>query len=194
MPARVLDNPIVVAVLGLLLERPAHPYQIFAELRSRSEHYAAVVNRGTLYNVVSAIADAGWAVPEGQQRNGNRPEHTVYALTPEGTAELVRRLDAAIRNPGREFSAFLGAVSYLGALGPEGAVAALTERAAKLRERADIDAGKLRECHADGVPRLFVIEAEYALAQAHSEIAWVESVVAEIRSGTLAWPATQPRK
>jgi len=192
MPAHVLNNPIVIAVLGRLMEQPAHPYQLYTELRSRSEHLAGVVNRGTLYNVVAAIAEAGWASPEGPQRDGNRPERTVYALTPEGATELKSRLDTEIRTPGREFSAFLGAVSYLGALGQKGAAAALSERAAVLRERVDGDAQRLDEVHADGVPRLFVIEAEYALAQARSEIAWVESTVAEIRSGALAWPESVP--
>lgn len=192
MPRRTLDNPIVLAVLGLLLEEPSHPYQMLAELRKRSDHHAAAVNRGSLYTVVAALAETGWVVAQGQQRAGNRPEKTVYALTEAGSEELVRRLEAQIRNPEREFSRFLGAVSYLGALGPDGAVGALTERARRLRERTDADEERLAEVLAAGVPRLFVIEAGYTISLARSELAWIEAVVEDIRTGALPWPEGAP--
>lgn len=192
MPRRTLDNPIVLAVLGLLLEQPSHPYQLLAELRERSDHHAAAMNRGSLYNVVAALDEAGWVAAQGRQRAGNRPERTVYALTDTGREELVRRLDAQIRLPEREFSRFLGAVSYLGALGPDGAVEALTERARRLRERTRADEERLAEAHAAGVPRLHVIEAEYAIGLAHSELTWIETVVDDIRTGALTWPPAAP--
>ncbi|KUJ69594.1 transcriptional regulator [Streptomyces albus subsp. albus] len=188
MPRRALDNPIVLAVLGLLLEQPSHPYQMLSELRKRSDNHAAAITRGTLYNTVAAMVDAGWVAEQGQQRSGNRPERTVYALTQPGREELIRRLDSQIRNPEREFSLFLGAVSYLGALGASGAVEALTERAERLRERTAADQERLAEALAAGVPRLHVIEAEYALSLARAELAWIDSVIEEIHAGTLTWP------
>lgn len=41
-----------------------------------------------------------------------------------------------------------------------------------------------------GAPRLFVIEAEYALHMTRAELAWVETTAEEITAGTLAWPGT----
>lgn len=188
MPRRTLDNPVVLAVLGLLLERPSHPHQMLGELRRRSEHHAAAISRGTLYNTVAALVEAGWVAEQGRQRAGNRPERTVYALTAAGRSELVRRLDLQIRTPERDFPQFLGAVTYLGALGPEGATAALTERVRRLDERTAGDEERLAGALATGVPRLHVIEAEYALHQARAESEWIGAVLADIRSGALAWP------
>lgn len=189
MPRRALDNPIVLAVLGLLLEQSSHPHQMLTELRKRSDNHAAAITRGTLYNTVGALATAGWVASQGRQRSGNRPEKTVYALTQEGHEELVRRLDSQIRNPEREFSQFLGAVTYLGALGPNGAVEALTERAGRLQQRTAADQERLSDALAADVPRLHVIEAEYALCLARAELTWIASVVDDIRSGSLTWPA-----
>ncbi|MFV2118562.1 PadR family transcriptional regulator [Streptomyces sp. Act-28] len=185
MPRRALDNPIVLAVLGLLLEQPAHPHRILAELHRRSDNHAAAITRGTLYNVVAALTEAGWLAPQGRERSGNRPERTVYALTEEGRDELVRRLDSQIRNPEREFSQFLGAVAYLGALGASGAAEALAERARRLRQRTAADEERLADALAAGVPRLHVIEAEYALCLARAETAWIDSVIDELRAGSL---------
>ncbi|OKJ37641.1 PadR family transcriptional regulator [Streptomyces sp. CB01580] len=188
MPRRALDNPIVLAVLGLLLEQDSHPYQMLSELRRRSDNHAVAITRGTLYNIVAALTDAGWVTAQGRQRSGNRPERTVYALTDAGREELVRRLDEQIRTPEREFSQFLGAVSYLGALGPEGAAEALTERARRLGRRTAADEERLAEALTAGVPRLHVIEAEYASGLARAELAWIDAVVDDIRTGKLAWP------
>ncbi|MFJ4945760.1 PadR family transcriptional regulator [Streptomyces albidoflavus] len=193
MPRRALDNPIVPSVLGLLLERPAHPHKLLAELKNRSDHHASAVTRGTLYNTVAALAETGWIASQGQERTGNRPERTVYALTGAGHAELVRRLDAQIRDPEREFSRFLGAVAHLGALGPDGAVDALTERARRLRLRTAEDERRLADALSAGVPRLHVIEVEYALALARAELSWIDTVTEEIRTGTLPWPTPAPQ-
>jgi len=192
MPRRTLDNPIVLAVLGLLLEQSSHPHQMLAELRKRSDNHAALITRGTLYNTVAALAEAGWLVSEGRQRSGNRPERTVYALTRAGHDELVRRLDSQIRDPEREFSQFLGAVTYLGALGPSGAVEALTERARRLTQRTSADEERLADALAAGVPRLHVIEAEYALCLARAEMTWIASAIDDIRTGSLTWPVAAP--
>ena len=189
MPGHVLDNPIVLSVLGLLLEQPSHPHRMLAELRERSDNHAAAITRGTLYNTIAALAEAGWLASQGRQRLGNRPERTVYALTEGGYNELLRRLDSQIRNPEREFPRFLGAVSYLGALGVSGAVAALVERAQRLRQRTATDEERLAEALAAGVPRMHVIEAEYALCLARAEVAWIDSVIDDLRTGSLTCPA-----
>ncbi|HWS38785.1 MAG TPA: PadR family transcriptional regulator [Actinoplanes sp.] len=188
MPKRALENPLVLAILGLLLERPMHPYDVLTELRGRSAHQAAAITRGSVYDIVAALAGAGWIHETARLRQGNRPERTVYALTASGREELIRRLDDQIRNPRRDFTPFLGAVAYLGALGRAGAVDALTERARRLRERTTDDERRLAEVLGQGLERLFMIEAEFAIHQAHAELAWIDAVLEEIRTGGLTWP------
>ena len=188
MPRDALANPVALAALGVLLERPMHPYQLGAVLAERG----VPVNRGSLYDTVDAMARAGWIEPRPQERAGARPQRTPYALTDTGRAELVRRLDAQIRAPRREFPEFLGAVSHLGVLGPERAADALRERAGRLDALMGEDQRRLDGALADvGVPRLFVIEAEYALALARAERDWVLTVIEDIDGGRLAWPGTR---
>ncbi|MFJ7204099.1 hypothetical protein ACIQWR_11270 [Streptomyces sp. NPDC098789] len=109
-------------------------------------------------------------------------------VTEEGRDELVRRLDSQIRDPQREFSQFLGAVTYLGALGTDGAVEAPAERVRRLQQRTAADEDRLAEALAAGVPRLYVIEAEYALCLARAETAGAASVIDDLRTGSLTWP------
>ncbi|MFC9552216.1 helix-turn-helix transcriptional regulator [Rhodococcus sp. NPDC056960] len=191
MPARVLDNPLVLPVLGLLLEAPMHPYQVEVTLRDRSEEGQWPLNRGSLNNVVGALAAAGWIEEHERAQRDGRPARTVYALTDTGRAELVTRLDAQIRSAAHEFSPFFAAISYLGALGRDGAVAALTERAERLTARIESDQARLTRALDEGVPRLFVVEVDYALHAARSELAWITSTISDIHAGHLTWPAAR---
>jgi DNA-binding PadR family transcriptional regulator len=185
MPRDALANPVALAALGDLLERPMHPYQLGAVLAERG----VPVNRGSLYDTVEAMTRAGWIEPGPAERAGARPQRTPYALTDTGRAELVRRLDAQVRAPRREFPEFLGAVSHLGVLGPKRAADALRERAGRLAARIDEDQRRLEQAvEGESVPRLFVIEAEYALAMARAERDWVLALAEDIDRGRLAWP------
>jgi len=186
MPRDALANPVALPALGVLLERPMHPYQLAAVLAERG----VPVNRGTVYDTVQAMARAGWIEPRAAEQAGTRPQRTPYALTETGQAELVRRLDDQIRSPRREFPEFLGAVSHLGVLGPARATEALTERGRRLATLIGENQGRLDEALADGkVPRLFVIEAEYALTLLRAERDWVLAVADDITEGRLTWPS-----
>lgn len=184
MPRDALANPVVLAALGALLERPMHPYQLAGVLAGRG----APANRGSLYDTLEAMTRAGWTEPRPAQRDGARPRRTPYAITQAGRSELARRLDAQVREPRREFPEFLGAVSHLGMLGPQRAARALTERAERLTALIAETQRRLDEALAQNVPRLFVIEAEYARALLNAERAWVLAAADDITSGRLAWP------
>lgn len=185
MPRDALANPVVLATLGALLERPMHAYQLAGVLAARG----VPVNRGSLYDSLDATTRAGWTEPRPPERAGARPQRIPYALTEAGRAELARRLDAQVRTPHREFPEFLGAVSHLGVLGPHRAAAALAERASRLTALIADGQQRLDEALASGsAPRLFVIEAEYALAMLRAEKDWVLALIDDIDSGLLAWP------
>jgi DNA-binding PadR family transcriptional regulator len=185
MPLDALANPVALAALGALLERPMHPYQLAGVLAGRR----VPVNRGSLYDTMEAMTRAGWIEPRPAERDGARPRRIPYALTGTGRAELIRRLDSQVRTPRREYPEFLGAVSHLGVLGPERAADALSERAGRLAVLIAENRRPLEEAVGSGsVPRLFVIEAEYAVAMLRAERDWVLSLIEDISRASLAWP------
>jgi DNA-binding PadR family transcriptional regulator len=189
MAKRKISNPLALAVLGLLQEKPMHPYEMASTLRDRHKDSSFKVNSGSLYDTVEALARHGWIEPVETVRDGRRPERTVYAPTPLGQSEFVRWIDELIRTPVAEYPKFLAAVSYLGALGPDGAADALTERAGHLGRQADETRAMLADTVGSGLlPRLFMIEAECALHAWEAELAWTRRTIDEIRDGTLFWP------
>ncbi|WP_262380204.1 PadR family transcriptional regulator [Nonomuraea sp. PA05] len=184
-----MSNALGLAVLGLLIETPMHPHAMAATLRERGQDRAFKVTTGSLYDVVRALERAGWIEARETVKVGARPERTVYQHTELGRAEFGRWVEELIRVPAAEYPKFLSAVGYLGALGPGGATAALRERATRLRATLEEYRREHSELLASGkVPRLFVIEVEYALRMQEAELGWVEEIAADIETGRLAWP------
>lgn len=184
-----MSNALGLAVLGLLIESPTHPHAMAATLRDRGMDRVFKVTTGSLYDVVRTLERAGWIEARETVRVGARPERTIYQHTPLGREEFVRWVDELIRVPADEYPKFLSAVSYLGALGPQGAVAALRERADRIRTSlAEIRQGHREVLEAGEVPRLFVVETEYAAWMLAAELGWLEEITGDITTGRLAWP------
>jgi DNA-binding PadR family transcriptional regulator len=183
-------NPLALAVLGLLVERPMHAHAIATTLREREMDRAFKVTTGSLYDVVRALERTGWIVARETVRVGGRPERTVYAHTPEGRRQFVAWLDELIRVPAPEYPRFVSAVSYLGALGRARARDALAERAGRLSAEVERVHGQWAAVVDSGqAPRLFMIEMEYSQRMLDAELAWVNEVIADIDGGALAWPS-----
>jgi DNA-binding PadR family transcriptional regulator len=185
MAARKIRNTLALALLGLLLERPMHPYEMASTLRERNKDTSFKINPGSLYDTVESLAKHRWIEPVETVREGNRPERTVYAHTELGRQEFVAWLDELVRVPVDEYPKFVAAVAYLGALGPERAADALEERARHLAERVEGAETALADTV---VPRLFMIEVEYVRHAWQAELHWARHTAAEIRSGSLPWP------
>jgi DNA-binding PadR family transcriptional regulator len=183
-------NPLALAVLGLLLERPMHPHAMAATLRERTKDQSVKLTTGSLYDVVRALERDGWITATETVRVGNRPPRTVYAHTSDGRDRFVAWLDELIRVPVQEYPRFATAVGYLGALGPGRARDALAERARHLSRRLDEVRTVRHEVVDSGVlPRLFMIEAEYAERMLAAELAWLRDIVDDLDRGALPWPA-----
>ncbi|HXW82627.1 MAG TPA: PadR family transcriptional regulator [Acidimicrobiales bacterium] len=178
-------NPLALAVLVCLLERPRHPYEVATTLRHRHQERSVKLNYGALYAVVESLCKRGLIQAKETERAGLRPERTVYELTGAGRIELHDWLADLVSTPVTEYPAFLAALSFLPALSPDEAVALLQERFRNLTLE-DAQAGAARELmQKSGLPRLFWLEENYRDQLRRTEIEYVLALVRDIQSGTL---------
>ena len=70
---RSRSNPLALAVLACLYERPMHPYEVAQTLRSRAKHESIRLNYGSLYSVVEALEAKGLIEPAGDGPRGPPP-------------------------------------------------------------------------------------------------------------------------
>jgi DNA-binding PadR family transcriptional regulator len=182
---RKVGNLLALALLALLVPgRPMHPYEMAVLLRRTGKDQDMRIKWGSLYTVVQNLEKHGLLTAVDTGRSGRRPERTRYAITEAGVAELHDWVRELVADPEREHPRFAAALSVLGVLSPDEATALLSERLRRLETDIELERAELARVGAE-VPRLFLIEAEYALAVRTAEAEWIRSLLAELTEGTL---------
>jgi DNA-binding PadR family transcriptional regulator len=185
MARRKVSNPLALAVLACLYERPMHPYEIASTLRERHKDDSIKLNYGSLYSVVESLKSHALIIDQQTARQGNRPERTVYELTDAGRLELIDWLSELLCRPVKEFTRFEAGLSLLPVLPPQDAQAMLEERCRRLQMEIEQYRALRKLVASEEVPRLFLIESEYRMALREAELSWTRGLVADIASGTL---------
>ena len=99
MPRWSRSNPLALAVLVCLYEKPMHPYEVAQTLRARAKQESVRLNYGSLYAVVESLEKKGFIKATGTVREGKRPQRTVYEITDEGSTRNDRLAHRAHRHP-----------------------------------------------------------------------------------------------
>jgi DNA-binding PadR family transcriptional regulator len=201
-------TPLALAVLTLLVERPMHPYEMQVLMRERGHDRVVKLRGASVYDTIERLQRLGLAEPVETNREGRRPERTVYRITPPGRREVQARLREMLSEPEWEYPQFGAALAFAGALAGTSeplaqgltaealeemmreVVALLERRTARLEEEVAAGDALLAAAVGQGVPRLFLIEEEYAQAMRRGELEWVRRLVEEFRHGDL-WPSLE---
>jgi DNA-binding PadR family transcriptional regulator len=191
MSRRRVSNPLALAVLGCLSERPMHPYEISTTLRTRGKEQSIKLNYGSLYAVVESLQKHGLITARETTREGRRPERTVYEITPAGTDEFEDWLAELLSTPARDFTSLEAGLSLMAGLPPAEVARLLGERADNLRlELRALDA-QLDEVRAMGLPELFTVESRFRRCMLAAELQFVDELARAIRDetfgGTAGW-------
>ncbi len=185
MTRRRVSNPLALAVLGCLVERPMHPYEISTTLRTRGKERSIKLNYGSLYSVVEALQKHGFITAQETTREGRRPERTVYAVTAAGRAEFEDWLAELLSTPTKEHSSLEAALSLAAGLPPDEVARLLEERCLKLELELRAVGGAIDISREHGLPDLFLIETLFEHAMLAAELEFVRTLAADIRSGAL---------
>jgi DNA-binding PadR family transcriptional regulator len=181
---RAFSNPLALAVLVLLWERPMHPYEMAATLRERRKESSIKLNYGSLYTVIEQLLREKFIAVREILRAGKRPEKTVYELTTEGEIELVDWMRELVSFPIKEYAQFEAAISLLPVLPPEEVVRLLEIRIGLLKKTIEGFNEEDRVCREMNLPRLFSLEREYYKAITLAEYGFSKRLLSDINRDT----------
>ncbi|HSP09300.1 MAG TPA: PadR family transcriptional regulator [Candidatus Dormibacteraeota bacterium] len=182
-------SPLALSILELLDERPMHPYELAATMRERHHDEFIRLNFGSLYHTVDGLERDGQIVPVEREKEGRRPERTIYQLTDSGRELLVRVVGEILSRPKRDYPYFAAGLMFMHHLDAPTAAARLTDRAEALGAAIDKLTCIMGELRTDGVTRLALIELEHKIAMLDAERTWVQKLKSEITDGRLEWIA-----
>lgn len=187
MPPRTLA-PLAVAALALLAERAMHPYEMYQLLIKRHEDKVVKLSAGTLYRAIERLDADGLIVAEGTEREGNRPERTLYAITAAGHDALRARIAAMLGEHVNEFPQFSLAIGEAHNLPRAEVIDLLTARLRSLDEVVSyIDAHLPGPLEESGVERRWILNVDYTRTMLLAEAAWVRATRDQISSGDIPW-------
>ncbi len=181
---RKVSNLLALSLLTLLMmERPMYPYEMATVLRERGKDQSRKINWGSLYTVVQNLEKHGFIEAVEVAREGRQPERTTYQITDAGRTELTDWLRELLSEPEREYTRFEAALAESAVLPPDELIDLLQQRLDALEAgNAEHQAGL--EALTNQIPRLFLIESEYYLAQRRAEAEWVRGLLKEFTDGT----------
>lgn len=180
-----LSDLLTLTILALLAEKPCHPYEMQRLIRSRGKDFAIASTR-TLYHAVDRLVRDELIEAAETQREGKRPERTVYRITEQGREEFSIWLNTLICKPMLEYPLFMAALSFLPHLSMEEGIKALQVRIIELEGNIADSSIKLKGW-SQHLPRLLLVEGEYMLAMRKAELEWIRSLIDDIETGKLAW-------
>lgn len=180
-------TPLAVLVLGLAAERPMHPYEMFQTIIERREDRFAKVRPGSLYHTVDRLHGRKLLLINGIQREGNRPERTIYSITDGGKRVLRDTLATMLENPAVEYPVLYLALAEAHALDRGEVVDLLTRRLIAMRAMLDSLAAEAAGSTERGVPELFLLDTGCRQAALGAQIDWLEKLRERLASGELMW-------
>jgi DNA-binding PadR family transcriptional regulator len=177
------SNPLALAVLALLFERPMHPYEMGLILKRRHKEESIKFRYGSLYTVIDLLLRRGFILARVPEREGRRPERTVYEITPAGCDELRTWMADLIAEPIKEYPQFEAALCLLPVLPPNEALELLRRRLKLVDDSAAALARQIQDVGGQSFPALFLVETEYRLALIKAEQHFVADLIRRIESG-----------
>ncbi|HEV2520933.1 MAG TPA: PadR family transcriptional regulator [Candidatus Acidoferrales bacterium] len=178
---RPVSNPLALAVLVLLYERPMHPYEMASTLRERRKEASIKLNYGSLYTVIKQLLREKFIAVREVLKEGRRPEKTVYELTSSGETESIDWMRELVSSPVKEYPAFEAAISLLPVLPPEEVIGLLEIRVGLLQKTIDDIAHEEQLCREMKLPRLFSLESEYYKALTLAEHKFTKDLLSDLK-------------
>jgi DNA-binding PadR family transcriptional regulator len=193
-----ISNPLALAALALVFERPMHPYEMASILKQRHKHESIKLRYGSLYAVIDLLTARGLIEPVETSRGGRRPERTTYTLTSSGRDCLRDWMHELLAKPAKEFPQFEAGLCLLPVLPPDEAVTLLRDRAERLAENIAQMKRQLATMAGQDLsvmvgpeklpppllgrkfPAIFLVENEYRLALLSAELDFVNDLVRRV--------------
>ncbi len=165
-----------------------HPYEMKALMQERGHDRVIKIKGASVYDAVERLNRLRFIEPLETSREGRRPERTVYSLTDEGRDELLVWLRELVSKPVWEYPQFGAALAFMVGVGnPEELIDLLRRRALALEAEIGDSDSVLEHTLERGIPRIFVIEEEYAVMLRRAEVDFVRRLIADLEAGEL-WP------
>ncbi|CDN43773.1 Transcriptional regulator, PadR family [Paenibacillus sp. P22] len=179
------SNPLRLIILGMLLEKERHPYEIYTTMLERRIDQHTKVQMGSLYYAVDQLAASHDIEPARTVLNPRGQEKTVYRITETGKMLFHELFMARMNEVGPVYHPMLGALGFARFIDPQELVSMLESR---IREQEEVVRHweEVYEEHIPDVPRAVLHMMSGMHEHARTELRWLRRLHADAAAGRLS--------
>lgn len=175
-------------LLAMLFEEPMHAYRMQKLIEQRGlDTIVNVRQRAGVYQALERLLRLGLIEVQEKVEVKDPSDRVVYAITERGIEIAMATLPRMMANVGADFPKFPAVLSLLVRLSPDDARRQFELRADAARKELKRLNGESQQ--AGELPRLLRLDKEYRYALLEAELAWIQTVTADLNSGSLTWSA-----
>ncbi|MCW2864085.1 MAG: PadR family transcriptional regulator [Actinoallomurus sp.] len=171
-------TPAELTVLGLLVEKPRHGYELDEVISTRGMREWTEIGFSSIYYQLARLRDRGLITEIDTPRAAQGKARRVYGPTAEGRRACARSAEAAVAELRPVFPPILVGLANQPVIAPERLRAALDRRAAALTEKIAAIAAA-RDAQPE-MPAFVRAIFDYALGQLAAEQQWLATYQAEL--------------
>ncbi|MEE3848733.1 PadR family transcriptional regulator [Gordonia sp. LSe1-13] len=186
-PPTAAMPPLAVLVLGLVAERPMHPYEMFQTTIERNEDRLVKFRPGTLYHTVDRLADKELIEVHDVQREGNRPERTVYRITGAGRTALAHSLEEILATHPTEYPQLYLALSEAHGLPRARVIELLGRRLEAMRSELDALRTGAADAAERAVAEMFYLDIGCRIATLSAQVDWLDDLLGRLEAQSIEW-------
>ncbi|GLY68442.1 PadR family transcriptional regulator [Amycolatopsis taiwanensis] len=179
---------LAMAILELLHERPMHPYEMTQLMRERRVDRRVKLRPGSLYHTVERLEGQGLIEVVDTQRQGRRPERTVYGMTEHGRDTFAQQTRQMLAEVAPNYPPYPVALSAGAELSPDDFLDQLRMRTMNLRAQVAAEQVVIDKVEDERLPRMYWIDFAFVHHQRKSELDWTQQLIDDLESGRIPWP------
>ena len=172
-----------------------HPYEMYQLLIQRREDRVVKVRPGSLYHTVHWLENHEMVRPMSTEREGNRPERTIYEITDHGESMLTDRVAEMLAAPVNEYPEFPLAIGEAHNLPRATVIELLTRRLALLKADLSEIEEVISAVEARELEPMYWLNLSYSRAIQVAEVKWLQQLLTDLDTNVIRWPKNgQPKQ
>lgn len=175
---------IKLVILGLLMEKDRHPYEIRQTMKERGMNNYMKLQDGSLYYAIDQLKKDGHVEALKVVRDTNRPEKTIYRITEPGKSFFQKLLLEQFHEEIRFDHPLYIALPFSG-YGNQDKIAEILEYKILDQKARMLKMKSLYEEHIPIVPRVVLHMMIGGYSRAQTELKWLQRLQADAKAGRL---------
>jgi DNA-binding PadR family transcriptional regulator len=171
---------IDLLILGLLLDRPMHGYELYQQIQTEDIDTWLSVSMAGVYYSLGKLRDQG-LVAESRQRGERSARKSIYHPTEEGRTAFFTAMEAQATSQERTYLDYDLVIYLLNKLPLQRAISLLEQRQAFLAQEAQTVHAALAEEQDDGQSALKLAIFDHTRRFLQMEQAWLADVIRDIQ-------------